>query len=82
MPDLSKAFYTPLPFFLVTHVQRETTTARDLFSVDVQCEILEIIMAENYGFVSMEPRKSLFFNIVNKRLFEMGPRTAFSMDSD
>ena len=31
---------------LVTCIQKETTTVRDLFSFDAQCEILEIIMAE------------------------------------
>jgi len=34
-------------FFLVTRVQRETTTtARDLFSIDVESEILEIMVAD------------------------------------
>ena len=32
-------------FLLVTLVQRETA-ARDLFSVDIECETTEIIMAE------------------------------------
>jgi len=67
----------------VTRVQRETTTtARDLVSIEVESEILEIIVAEKYGFVSMEPRKSFFFIIVNKSHFGMGLRTALSMDSD
>jgi hypothetical protein len=70
-------------FFFVTRVQRETTTtSRDLVSIEVESEILEIIVAEKYGFVSMEPRKSFFFIIVNKSHFGMGLRTALSMDSD
>ena len=78
---LRKASLCHYRFLLLIRVQGQTTT-RDLFSVDVQCKILEIIMAENYGFVSMEPRKSLSFTIVNKILLGMWPRTVLSMDSE
>jgi hypothetical protein len=46
MPDPSKSVLYAITVFLVTRVQRETTTAWDSFSVDVECEILETIMAE------------------------------------
>jgi hypothetical protein len=68
-------------FLHLTRVQRQTTI-RDLFSVDVQCKVLKIIMRENYGFVSMEPRKCLLFTTVDKRLFGVCLIIALSMECD
>jgi len=48
MTDTSKSVLYAIFSRLVS--KERPKTARDLFSVDVQCEILEIIMAEKVWF--------------------------------
>jgi len=65
--------------FLVTHVQRQTL-ARNLSTVHVHGEVGQIVMAEIIRIRFREPRKSVFFTMVNIRRFGSIPNTALLID--
>ena len=54
----------------------------NLFPTDIYCKIFEIVIPKLYGFVSMVPRKSLFFIAVKINRFGMVPYTESSIERD
>jgi hypothetical protein len=66
-------------FFI--HVYRQAF-ATDLIPDHVRREVTEIVMPEVVGFESKEPRKPVFFIMVKRRRFGIGPNTALLSGRD